>query len=85
MSGDALRELSALIYFPCLYGQGRAHHLTKGARSINTTSVTAYKGSAHLLLDYSSTKGAIVAFTRPLSLQLIEKEINVNAVPPGPI
>jgi NAD(P)-dependent dehydrogenase (short-subunit alcohol dehydrogenase family) len=59
-------------------------HLKKGARIINTTSVTAYKGSPHLL-DYSSTKGAIVAFTRSLSLQLIEKEIHVNAVAPGPI
>jgi NAD(P)-dependent dehydrogenase (short-subunit alcohol dehydrogenase family) len=59
-------------------------HLKKGARIINTTSVTAYKGSAHLL-DYSSTKGAIVAFTRSLSLQLVEKEINVNGVAPGPI
>ena len=59
-------------------------HLKKGARIINTTSVTAYKGSAHLL-DYSATKGAIVAFTRSLSLQLIEREINVNVVAPGPI
>jgi NAD(P)-dependent dehydrogenase (short-subunit alcohol dehydrogenase family) len=59
-------------------------HLKKGSRIINTTSVTAYKGSPHLL-DYSSTKGAIVAFTRSLSLQLIEKGINVNAVAPGPI
>jgi NAD(P)-dependent dehydrogenase (short-subunit alcohol dehydrogenase family) len=59
-------------------------HLKKGARIINTTSVTAYKGSPHLL-DYSSTIGAIVAFTRSLSLQLIEKEIHVNAVAPGPI
>ena len=59
-------------------------HLKKGARIINTTSVTAYKGSAHLL-DYSATKGAIVAFTRSLSLQLMEKEINVNGVAPGPI
>lgn len=59
-------------------------YLKKGARIINTTSVTAYKGSAHLL-DYSATKGAIVAFTRSLSLQLIEREINVNAVAPGPI
>lgn len=59
-------------------------HLTKGARIINTTSVTAYKGNAHLL-DYSATKGAIVAFTRSLALQLIEKEIYVNAVAPGPI
>lgn len=59
-------------------------HLKKGARIINTTSVTAYKGSPHLL-DYSATKGAIVAFTRSLSLQLIEKEIHVNGVAPGPI
>jgi NAD(P)-dependent dehydrogenase (short-subunit alcohol dehydrogenase family) len=59
-------------------------HLKKGARIINTASVTAYKGSAHLL-DYSATKGAIVALTRSLSSQLIEKEINVNAVAPGPI
>jgi NAD(P)-dependent dehydrogenase (short-subunit alcohol dehydrogenase family) len=59
-------------------------HLKKRARIINTTSVTAYKGSSHLL-DYASTKGAIVAFTRSLSLQLVEREILVNAVAPGPI
>jgi len=59
-------------------------HLQKGARIINTTSVTAYKGNKSLL-DYSSTKGAIVAFTRSLSEQLIEEEILVNAVAPGPI
>jgi NAD(P)-dependent dehydrogenase (short-subunit alcohol dehydrogenase family) len=59
-------------------------HLKKGARIINTTSVTAYKGSPYLL-DYSATKGAIVAFTRSLSLQLIEQGIHVNAVAPGPI
>ena len=49
---------------------------------INTASVTAYKGSGHLL-DYSSTKGAIVAFTRSLSEALVEKKIRVNAVAPG--
>jgi NAD(P)-dependent dehydrogenase (short-subunit alcohol dehydrogenase family) len=59
-------------------------HLRKGARIVNTTSVTAYKGSPHLL-DYSATKGAIVAFTRSLSLQLSERGILVNAVAPGPI
>jgi NAD(P)-dependent dehydrogenase (short-subunit alcohol dehydrogenase family) len=59
-------------------------HLKKGAAIINTTSVTAYKGSAHLL-DYSSTKAAIVAFTRSLSQALAEKCIRVNGVAPGPI
>jgi NAD(P)-dependent dehydrogenase (short-subunit alcohol dehydrogenase family) len=59
-------------------------HLKKGAAIINTTSVTAYKGSAHLL-DYSSTKGAITAFTRSLSQALAEKGIRVNGVAPGPI
>lgn len=56
---------------------------TKG-KIINTTSVTAYRGSKNLL-DYSATKGAIVAFTRSLSLALIEKGIRVNGVAPGPI
>ncbi|MBX3300616.1 MAG: SDR family oxidoreductase [Nitrospira sp.] len=64
--------------------QAALPHLTEGASIINTTSVTAYKGSPHLL-DYSSTKGAIVSFTRSLSLGLAEKKIRVNAVAPGPI
>jgi NAD(P)-dependent dehydrogenase (short-subunit alcohol dehydrogenase family) len=59
-------------------------HLKKGSSIINTTSVTAYRGSPSLL-DYSSTKGAIVTFTRSLSAQLIEKGIRVNGVAPGPI
>jgi NAD(P)-dependent dehydrogenase (short-subunit alcohol dehydrogenase family) len=59
-------------------------HLKKGGVIVNTASVTAYKGSPHLL-DYSSTKGAIVAFTRSLSQGLAEKGIRVNAVAPGPI
>ncbi|HSH72632.1 MAG TPA: SDR family oxidoreductase [Methylophilaceae bacterium] len=59
-------------------------HLKKGSSIINTASVTAYRGSDHLL-DYSSTKGAIVSFTRSLSKQLIKKGIYVNAVAPGPI
>lgn len=59
-------------------------HLQRGSSIINTTSVTAYKGSPQLL-DYSSTKGAIVAFTRSLSQNLVGKGIRVNAVAPGPI
>jgi NAD(P)-dependent dehydrogenase (short-subunit alcohol dehydrogenase family) len=59
-------------------------YLKKGAAIINTTSVTAYKGSAHLL-DYSSTKGAITSFTRSLSQALADKSIRVNGVAPGPV
>ncbi len=59
-------------------------HLKEGGVIINTASVTAYKGSPELL-DYSSTKGAIVAFTRSLSGSLIERKIRVNGVAPGPI
>ncbi len=59
-------------------------HLKEGSAIINTTSVTAYKGSP-TLLDYSSTKGAIVAFTRSLSQALADRKIRVNGVAPGPI
>jgi NAD(P)-dependent dehydrogenase (short-subunit alcohol dehydrogenase family) len=59
-------------------------HMGKGSAIINSTSVTAYKGSPELL-DYSSTKGAIVSFTRSLSQNLVEREIRVNGVAPGPI
>jgi NAD(P)-dependent dehydrogenase (short-subunit alcohol dehydrogenase family) len=59
-------------------------HLKKGSAIINTSSVTAYKGSDHLL-DYSSTKGAITTFTRSLSQALADKCIRVNAVAPGPV
>jgi NAD(P)-dependent dehydrogenase (short-subunit alcohol dehydrogenase family) len=59
-------------------------HLKKGGTIINTTSVTAYRGSASLI-DYSSTKGAIVSFTRSLAHSLVKRGIRVNAVAPGPI
>ncbi|MPY67102.1 SDR family oxidoreductase [Deinococcus sp. SDU3-2] len=64
--------------------QAALPHLGEGASIINTTSITAYKGSPELM-DYASTKGAIVAFTRSLSQNLAEKKIRVNAVAPGPI
>lgn len=64
--------------------QAALPHLKKGAAIINCTSVTMYQGSAELL-DYSATKGAITAFTRSLSENLVAKGIRVNAVAPGPI
>ncbi len=64
--------------------QAARPHLRKGASIINCTSVTTYKGSK-LLLDYSSTKGAITAFTYSLSENLVGDGIRVNAVAPGPI
>lgn len=64
--------------------QAALKYLEPGSAIINTTSVTAYRGSPSLL-DYSATKGAIVAFTRSLSQALVDKQIRVNAVAPGPI
>ena len=64
--------------------QAALPHMRGGAAIVNTTSVTAYRGSKNLL-DYSATRGAIVAFTRSLALQLAERGIRVNGVAPGPI
>lgn len=64
--------------------QAAMPHLKKGSAIINTTSVTAYRGSSELL-DYSATKGAIVAFTRSLAQKLASEGIRVNGVAPGPI
>lgn len=58
--------------------------MPKGACIINTTSVTAYRGSGGLI-DYASTKGAIVSFTRSLAANLVKRKIRVNGVAPGPI
>jgi NAD(P)-dependent dehydrogenase (short-subunit alcohol dehydrogenase family) len=59
-------------------------HLKEGSCIINTASVTAYKGD-ELLIDYSSTKGAVVSFTRSMALSLMPKKVRVNAVAPGPV
>ena len=64
--------------------QAAMPHLGKGSAIINTASITAYRGSPQLL-DYSSTKGAIVSFTRSLAMNVVEKGIRVNGVAPGPI
>ena len=64
--------------------QAARPHLKQGSAIINTTSETTYEGS-QLLLDYSSTKGAIVGFTRSLAKNLVKDGIRVNAVAPGPI
>ena len=64
--------------------QAALEHMTDGAAIVNSTSITAYRGSGHLM-DYASTKGAILAFTRSLSSNLASKGIRVNGVAPGPI
>lgn len=64
--------------------QAALPHLKAGSAIINTASITAYEGN-ETLIDYSSTKGAIVSFTRSLSASLVKQGIRVNAVAPGPI
>lgn len=72
------------IFSMMFLSQAAVPYLNDGDTIINTTSVTAYRGSGHLI-DYSATKGAIVSFTRSLATTLMEKNIRVNAVAPGPI
>lgn len=85
ITGDQVRETFETNIIPFFYITREAlKHLQKGDAIINTASVTAYRGSEHLI-DYSSTKGAIVSFTRSTSAMLAEKGIRVNGVAPGPI
>jgi len=78
------RTFQTNIFSMFFLTQAARPHLRKGAAIVNCTSVTMYQGSKELL-DYSATKGAITAFTRSLSENLIGDGIRVNAVAPGPI
>jgi NAD(P)-dependent dehydrogenase (short-subunit alcohol dehydrogenase family) len=85
ISAEQLQQTFATNIYGMFYlVQAALPHLKKGAAIINCTSVTMYQGSGGLL-DYSATKGAITAFTRSLSENLVDKGIRVNAVAPGPI
>ena len=85
ISEDQLkRTFQTNIFSMFFLTQAALPHLTKGSAIINCTSETTYKGSPGLL-DYSSTKGAILGFTRSLAKNLVEKGIRVNGVAPGPI
>ncbi len=85
ITDEQLRRTFQTNIFSMFYMvQAARPHLRQGAAIINCTSVTMYKG-AELLLDYSATKGAITAFTRSLSQNLVKDGIRVNAVAPGPI
>lgn len=81
---DLIRTFQVNVFAMIWITQSAIPHMPKGSSIINTTSVTAYQGHGQLL-DYSATKGAIVAFTRSLSASLAHKEIRVNGVAPGPI
>ncbi|WP_436951121.1 SDR family oxidoreductase [Staphylococcus shinii] len=85
VSPEQVKETFETNIFGMMFlSQAAVPYLTDGDAIINTTSVTAYRGSAHLI-DYSATKGAIVAFTRSLASTLINQGVRVNAVAPGPI
>jgi NAD(P)-dependent dehydrogenase (short-subunit alcohol dehydrogenase family) len=83
-SEQLIKTFSVNVFSMFWLVKAALHAFNKGGSIINTSSVTAYRGSAGLL-DYSATKGAIVSFTRSLSASLVDKGIRVNGVAPGPI
>lgn len=85
ISEEQLKTTFETNIYPMFYlTQSCLPYMKENSCIINTTSITAFRGSDHLL-DYSSTKGAIQSYTRSLSKSLVEKGIRVNAVAPGPI
>ncbi len=85
ISPEQLEQTFRTNFFSFFYmSQVAAEKMQEGDVILNTSSVTAYRGSGHLI-DYASTKGAIAAFTRSLSSAMIEKGIRVNGIAPGPI
>ncbi len=85
ISDEQLKLTYSINVYPMFYlCKAALEHMQSGAAIVNTASVTAYEGNLQLI-DYSSTKGAVVSFTRVLSQVLVNKGIRVNAVAPGPI